>query len=248
MTLLEIRDLVTGYRGVKVLHKVSLNLDNHERIVIMGPSGSGKSTLLRCIPRLIEPWSGEILFEGIDIVKLDKKKLRTIRSKIGYLPQHYGLFPHMKVIDNIMFPLTVAKKIPKPEAKSIARKYMKMLGIQELEDRYPAQLSGGQQQRVALARALAMDPKLLLLDEPTSALDPESRIEVLEALYRVSKLGKAMIIVTHEVDFALEVADRIVFMENGRIIAEGEPEKLVKENARIKNFVERLAKITPRAY
>ena len=125
---------------------------------------------------------------------------------------------------------------------------MKMLGIQELEDRYPAQLSGGQQQRVALARALAMDPKLLLLDEPTSALDPESRIEVLEALYRVSKLGKAMIIVTHEVDFALEVADRIVFMENGRIIAEGEPEKLVKENARIKNFVERLAKITPRAY
>lgn len=240
MPLLEIINLKAGYRETEVLHGVSLSLSSHERLVIMGPSGSGKSTLLRAIPRLVEPWSGSILFDGIDVMKLNGEELRRVRALMGYLPQQYVLFPHMKVLDNIVLPLLIVKKMPREKAVDEAVRHLRMLGIEDLADRYPAQLSGGQQQRAALARALAMNPKLLLLDEPTSALDPESRADVLEALYKVSKLGKAMIIVTHEVDFALEAADKIIFMENGRIITEGKPSEVIEKNPRINSFIRKL--------
>ncbi len=239
MNLLELVAVEAGYRSKRVLHGVSLGLGYGEKLVVMGPSGSGKTTLLKVIPRLVEPWKGRIVFEGVDITRANGRELRRVRSQIGYLPQHYGLFLHMRVIDNIVFPLTVVKKVPREEALKTAEKLMKMLGIEELAYKYPAQLSGGQQQRVALARALAMNPKLLLLDEPTSALDPESRADVLEALYQVAKTGCSMVIVTHEVDFALETADRIAFMENGRIVVEGKPAEVL-EHPRVKAFLERV--------
>ncbi|MEB3806063.1 MAG: amino acid ABC transporter ATP-binding protein [Desulfurococcales archaeon] len=242
MKTLELIDIHAGYRGHEVLHGVSLTVDTPENVVIAGPSGSGKSTLLKVIPRLVEPTKGKIIFKGVDVTGIsDEKELRSIRSKIGYLPQHYGLFPHMKVIDNVTFPLRVVKKVQADKARETALRYLKLFGIEDLADRYPSQLSGGQQQRTALARALAMDPDLLLLDEPTSALDPESRLDVLDALYEVARLGKSMIIVTHEMDFALEIADKMLYMENGVIIAEGEPHEIISSNERIRDFLHKLA-------
>ncbi len=242
MTTLRVENLRAGYKGEEVLHGISFSVNSSERVVIMGPSGSGKTTLLKAIPRLVEPSAGRIIFKGVDITAIrDEKRLREIRSRIGYLPQHYGLFLHMKVIDNVTFPLRVVKKIPKKRAEEIALKYLRLFGIEDLAEKYPSQLSGGQQQRAALARTLAMNPDLLLLDEPTSALDPESRLDVLEALYDVARMGKAMIIVTHEIDFALEAADRIIYMEKGRIIAEGDPQDVLNSNPRIRSFIQKIA-------
>ena len=242
MNLLLLDSIKAGYKGEEVLHGITLLLGSSEKLVIMGPSGSGKTTLLKVIPRLVEPTSGRIIFDGIDVTGLtSESELKGIRAKIGYLPQHYGLFFHMKVIDNVVFPLRVVRGIPKDKAIDIAMKYLKLFGIEDLAERYPAQLSGGQQQRAALARALAMDPKLLLLDEPTSALDPESRLDVLEALYEVARMGKSMIIVTHEIDFALEVADRLAFMENGIITVEGDPWEVLHSYPRIREFIKKFA-------
>lgn len=242
MTILEVENLRAGYKGEEVLRGVSFTVKPSERVVIMGPSGSGKTTLLKTIPRLVEPTSGRIIFDGIDITSIkDEAKLRSVRARIGYLPQHYGLFLHMKVIDNVTFPLRVVKNMPKAKAEDVAMKYLKLFGIADLANKYPSQLSGGQQQRAALARTLAMNPDLLLLDEPTSALDPESRLDVLAALYDVAKMGKAMIIVTHEIDFALETADRIIYLEKGSIIADGDPHEVLNSNPRIRNFIEKMA-------
>jgi len=238
--LLRLDGVRAAYNGVEVLHGVSLELAPSEKLVIMGPSGSGKTTLLRVIPRLVEPTAGRVIFRGVDITSLSEPELRRVRSRIGYLPQHYGLFPHMTVLENITLPLRVVKGIPRGEAERIAVEQLKRLGIEDLADRYPAQLSGGQQQRAALARSLAMDPDILLLDEPTSALDPESRLDVLEALYSVARLGKSMIIVTHEIDFALHTADRLAYMEKGEIIAEGEPREIVTRSSRVREFLYRV--------
>ncbi len=238
--LLDIRCLTTGYRGKPIIECLSLSVAKSERVVIMGPSGSGKTTLLKTIPLLVKPLSGEIWFDGVEMTGLSDDKLREKRAMIGYLPQHYVLFPHLTVIQNIILPLRVVKHMGEEEALRVAEKQMRILGIEDLAEKYPAQLSGGQRQRAAFARALSMNPKLLLLDEPTSALDPESRIDVLESLYKVSMTGIAMVIVTHEVDFALDIADRIVFMENGSIIASGDPSDLIKNNSRIGRFVRKL--------
>ena len=238
--LLKINCLTTGYNGKPIVKCFNLNVQEKQKIVIMGPSGSGKTTLLKTIPLLVKPFSGEILFKGKNLLELKENELRLTRSKIGYLPQQYVLFPHLKVIDNIILPLKIVLKIQVEKALETAYTYMRVLGIMELAEKYPARLSGGQRQRVALARALSMNPELLLLDEPTSALDPESRIDVLDALYKVSGLGKALIIVTHEIDFALEIADKLLFMEKGVVSSMGEPYMVVKNNPRIRKFVEKM--------
>ncbi|BAA80896.2 ABC transporter, ATP binding protein [Aeropyrum pernix K1] len=236
--LLEVRGLVVSYSGEKVLKGVDVSLSYGEKLVIMGPSGSGKSTLLKAIPRLVEPDSGSIVFRGVDVTRLSGSQLRMVRRKIGYLPQSYSLFPHMTVLRNITYPLEKALGLSRRDAEERAVKYLSMLGIEDLAHRHPARLSGGQQQRAALARALAMEPDILLLDEPTSALDPESRADVLEALFRVATLGKAMIVVTHEADFAVKVADRMAFMEDGIVKEEGKPSELVEGSERVRRFLE----------
>jgi len=237
MPVLSIRDLHVHYKGHHAVRGVSLDLEMGEKLVIMGPSGSGKSTLLKSIPRLVEPSSGTIIVDGVDVTKASPQELRKVRARIGYVPQNYGLFPHMTVLDNAILPLRLVHKIPREEAERRAMEALRALGIAELAHRYPAQLSGGQQQRAAIARALAIDPLLLLLDEPTSALDPESRASVVEALYTLAKLGKSMIVVTHEADFALSVADTLAYMEEGRIHAHGPPRDLIDGDPRVKKFL-----------
>ena len=192
----------------------------------MGPSGSGKSTLLKSIVRLVEPWKGEVYINGVNVLS-DEVDIRKIRQMVGFVFQSYNLFPHMTVLRNVMLPLEVVKGLPKDEALKKAIGVLRLVGMEEYKDRYPLQLSGGQQQRVAIARALVMDPILLLLDEPTSALDPELREEVLDVLRNIAGRGISMLIVTHELDFAEDVADRIVFMDNGFVIEEGPPQELL---------------------
>lgn len=240
MALLEVSNLAVSYKGVKAVSGVSFSLEAGEILVVMGPSGAGKSTLLKAIPRLVEPSGGSIVFDGVEVTTLGLRELRAVRARMGYLPQNYGLFPHLTVLDNAALPLRLVKRLGKEEARRRAFRYLEALGIAHLAHRYPAQLSGGQQQRAALARALAMEPSLLLLDEPTSALDPESRASVIDALYRIVEMKKSMIIVTHEVDFALKVGNRIAFMEQGRIFAIGEPREVIGRSERLKRFLDEI--------
>ncbi len=235
--LLDIRNLHVHYRGHHAVRGVNLTLQPGEKLVVMGPSGAGKSTLLKAIPRLVEPSQGTIIFNGIDVTKADLETLRKARSKIGYVPQNYGLFPHLTVLENATLPLRIVHKIPRRQAEERALRALEALAIRDLAHRYPAQLSGGQQQRAAIARALALDPLLLLLDEPTSALDPESRNYVIEALYTLAKTGRAMIIVTHEAELAAAVADKIAFMEEGAITAHGPPSTLLRSNHRVREYL-----------
>ncbi len=227
MDALIVKELRAGYDGHEVLKGISLRVARGEKVVIMGPSGSGKSTLLKCIVRLVEPWSGEIIIDGIKVTGKGID-IRKVRARTGFVFQSFNLFPHMTVLRNVTLPLEVVKKMPRELAVKKAMEVLRAVGMEEYADRYPLQLSGGQQQRVAIARALAMDPVLLLLDEPTSALDPELREEVLEVLRAIAKRGMSMLIVTHEVDFAEDAADRVVFMEGGVIVEEGEPETVLR--------------------
>jgi len=224
--VLIVKELRAGYDDHEVIKGVSLSVEKGQKVVLMGPSGSGKSTLLKCVVRLVEPWSGEIIIDGTRVAG-DNVDLRAIRAKTGFVFQSYNLFPHMTVLRNITLPLEVVKKMARDEATKKALEVLKIVGMEDFADRYPLQLSGGQQQRVAIARALAMDPVLLLLDEPTSALDPELREEVLEVLERIAKAGMSMLIVTHEMDFAEDVADWVIFMEDGRIVEEGPPHEIL---------------------
>jgi len=234
--VLEVRDLHVHYKGHHAVRGVSLTVEDGERLVVMGPSGAGKSTLVKAIPRLVKPTSGTILLEGECVSCADRKTLRRLRARMGYVPQSYSLFPHLRVIDNIVLPLVRVHKLPKKAAVERAMRHLEMLGIGDLASRYPAQLSGGQRQRAALARALALDPAILLLDEPTSALDPESRSSVVDALYRIARSGRSMLIVTHEADFALQVADRLVFMEEGRIVVMAPPGEALRHE-RVRQFL-----------
>jgi len=223
--VLVIEQLRAGYKGHEVLHGVNLRVGRGEKVVIMGPSGSGKSTLLKCIVLLVKPKSGRIVLDGEEVTD-HRVDVRRVRAKTGFVFQQYNLFPHMTVLRNLTLPLEVVKKVPKREAERRAMEVLKMFGMEEFAERYPLQLSGGQQQRVAIARALLMDPVLLLLDEPTSALDPELRREVLEALIKIARQGRSMLIVTHELDFAEAAADRVVLMDKGVIAEEGAPDEL----------------------
>ncbi len=239
--LLQISGLRAGYEKVEVLRGIDINVKRGEKVVILGPSGSGKSTLLKCIPYLVKPWSGEIRINGL-VVNPDPAILRRIRASIGFVFQQYNLFPHMTVLRNVALPLELSKGMSRREAERIAQSVLDMLGLGELAGKYPLELSGGQQQRAAIARALAIDPKLLLLDEPTSALDPELRYEVVETLYQVAKQGRAMLIVTHELDFAEAAADRVVFIDEGLIVEEGDAREVLErpKKERTERFLRRL--------
>jgi polar amino acid transport system ATP-binding protein len=215
----------TFYATIKVeaLVDVSCRIDRGEVVVVIGPSGSGKSTLLRCLNRLEKADSGHIFIDGIDILD-HKTDINKVRAEVGMVFQSFNLFQNKKVLDNITLAQTVVRKRSKEEAKDRAIALLRKVGIPEKADSYPDNLSGGQQQRVAIARALAMDPKVMLFDEPTSALDPEMIGEVLDVMKALAREGMTMVVVTHEMGFAREVADRVIFMDQGRIVEEGTPE------------------------
>ena len=227
--MIEIKNLHKSFGHVEVLKGVDVSIEEKEVVVIIGPSGSGKSTLLRCMNYLEEPTSGDIT---VDNMKLDKHAdINKIRENIGMVFQRFNLFPHMTVLENIVLAPTKVLKISRDEAISTAMDLLQRVGLKEKANSYPSQLSGGQQQRVAIARALAMKPKVMLFDEPTSALDPEMVTEVLDVMKSLANQGMTMVVVTHEMGFAREVGDRVLFVDEGRIIEEGTPNPLVIERS-----------------
>jgi polar amino acid transport system ATP-binding protein len=238
--LLSVKNLRVSYNNnVEVLKGVSLNVEKGEKVVIIGPSGSGKSTLLKAIDGLVKIKEGEIFFDG---VKVTNDNIIKVRSEIGFVFQNYTLFPHFTLLKNVMFPLQEVKKLSKEESEKIASEALESVGLLEKAQSYPFEVSGGQRQRAAIARALALNPKLLLLDEPTSALDPEFVGEVLEILEEIARKGITMIVVTHEIDFAEDVATNVVFMDNGEIIEIGPPSEVLvsPRSERLKKFLSRI--------
>jgi general L-amino acid transport system ATP-binding protein len=210
------------YGDFHVLRDIDLKVMGGERIVICGPSGSGKSTMIRCINRLEEHQSGRIIVDGVELTN-DLKKIDEIRREVGMVFQHFNLFPHLTVMQNCTLALIWVRKMPKKAAEEVALHYLQRVKIPEQANKYPGQLSGGQQQRVAIARALCMNPKIMLFDEPTSALDPEMVKEVLDTMVGLAESGMTMLVVTHEMGFAREVANRIVFMDDGQIVEANAP-------------------------
>ncbi len=236
--LLSIEHLKKAYGENVVLKDISLTVKRGEVIVVIGPSGCGKSTFLRCINAL-EPIQGGSIEIGGTNVNGSEKELTELRQKVGMVFQSYDLFPHMTVIDNITLAPIKVKKMPKAEAEEAARALLKRVGLSEKEKSYPRELSGGQKQRVAIARALAMEPEVLLLDEVTAALDPEMVREVLDVILSLAKEGKTMIIVTHEMQFARAVADRVLFFDGGEIVEQDIPERFFEcpQSNRAKKFL-----------
>src|SRR3954454_16565821 len=219
---IEVRNLCKSFGDNEVLKAIDFHVDNGDVVCVIGPSGSGKSTLLRCVNRLEEPTSGKIFVEGVEITDPDVD-VDKVRSRIGMVFQSFNLFPHLTVLRNLTIAQQRVKKRGRAEAVEVARKNLQKVGLAEREDAYPAHLSGGQQQRVAIARALAMDPDMMLFDEPTSALDPELVGDVLEVMKDLAQEGMTMMDVTHEMGFAREVGDKLVFMDGGVIVEEGDP-------------------------
>lgn len=238
--ILRVENIHKYFGKLHVLKGVNLSLQKGEVVVIIGPSGSGKSTLLRCINHLEEYQKGRIYFEGklID----PKRDINRLRAKIGMVFQHFNLFPHLKVIENLTLAPLKVLRMDEKEAVKKAEKLLERVGLLDKKDVYPAKLSGGQQQRVAIARALMMDPDIMLFDEPTSALDPELVYEVLSVMKDLASIGMTMIVVTHEMGFAKEVANRVMFMENGKIIEEAPPEEFFSnpKSKRTKEFLDRI--------
>lgn len=227
-TMLEIQNLNKSFGGLHVLKNCSLTVKKSEVVVLIGASGSGKSTLLRCLNFLEIKDSGNIRISGHEI-NLKKENVNRIRENLGMVFQHFNLFPHRSVIENVMEAPLYVKKLPKEEARSYALQLLEKVGLSDKANVYPAQLSGGQKQRVAIARALAMKPEVMLFDEPTSALDPELVGEVLAVMKDLAKDGITMIVVTHEMGFAKEVADRVIVMDEGTIIEEGPPREVFEQ-------------------
>ena len=207
-----------------VLRDVNLSVKRGERIVICGPSGSGKSTTIRCINRLEEHQKGKIIVDGIELTN-DLKRIDEVRREVGMVFQHFNLFPHLTILENCTLAPIWVKKMPKKEAEEVAMHFLTRVKIPEQAHKYPGQLSGGQQQRVAIARSLCMRPKIMLFDEPTSALDPEMVKEVLDTMVGLAEEGMTMICVTHEMGFARQVANRVIFMDQGQIVEQNEPEE-----------------------
>ena len=230
------------YGDFHALADIDLTVERGERIVICGPSGSGKSTLIRTINQLEPIQSGTILVDGIELTA-GGDNVAKVRQDVGMVFQSFNLFPHMTVLENCILAPMKTRKIPRPEAEATARQYLERVKIPEQAEKYPAQLSGGQQQRVAIARALCMRPRIMLFDEPTSALDPEMVKEVLDTMIDLAREGMTMLCVTHEMEFARAVADRVIFMDKGQIIEENPPEAFFNapKNERLKNFLGQLA-------
>ena len=211
------------YGDFHVLRDINLKVMTGERIVICGPSGSGKSTMIRCINRLEEHQKGNIVVDGVELTN-DLKRVDEIRREVGMVFQHFNLFPHLTILENCTLAPIWVRKMPKKQAEEVAMKFLTRVKIPEQANKYPGQLSGGQQQRVAIARALCMNPRIMLFDEPTSALDPEMIKEVLEVMVNLAEEGMTMLCVTHEMGFARQVANRVIFMDAGQIIEQNEPE------------------------
>ncbi|MBB6632100.1 ATP-binding cassette domain-containing protein [Clostridium algidicarnis] len=239
--MIQIKDLTKDFGDNKVLKGVNEEIKKGEVVVVIGPSGSGKSTFLRCLNLLEIPTSGHIVFEGQDIT--DKKvDINKLREKMGMVFQQFNLFPHKTILDNITLAPIKVKGKSKEEAESIAFKLLDKIGLREKAKSYPSQLSGGQKQRIAIARALAMEPTVMLFDEPTSALDPEMVGEVLAVMKDLAKEGMTMVVVTHEMGFAKEVGDRVLFMDDGNIVEEGKPLDIFSnpKNPRTKDFLSKI--------
>lgn len=240
--MIEVKNITKIFKGsVKALDNVSMDIYRGEKIAVIGPSGSGKSTFLRCINLLEEPNSGEIVVDGTNIMDKDCD-INKMRRKMGMVFQQFNLFPHMTVLKNITIAPMKLKKATKDNAQKKAMELLERVGLVEKVDAYPSQLSGGQKQRIAIARALAMEPEIMLFDEPTSALDPEMVGEVLEVMTDLAKAGMTMVVVTHEMGFAREVSDRVVFMDSGKILEEGTPDDIFNnsKNERTKEFLRKV--------
>ncbi len=239
--MIKVKNLYKNFGKLEVLKDVSCEIKEREVVVVIGPSGSGKSTFLRCINRLEEPTSGTILFDGEDITA-PSTNINLVRQELGMVFQRFNLFPHKTALENIVLAPIKVRKMHPEEAREIALELLRKVGLEDKADVYPDQLSGGQQQRVAIARALAMRPRVMLFDEPTSALDPEMVGEVLAVMKQLAKEGMTMIVVTHEMGFAREVGDRVIFMDEGRIVEEGTPEQIFKnpQNPRTQSFLSKI--------
>lgn len=240
--MISVNNLKKSFEDLIVLDGVSANIEKGEKVVVIGPSGSGKSTFLRCLNLLEEPTSGTISFEGKDITNAKGKELNAVRMKMGMVFQHFNLFPHLTIRRNITVAPVKHKLMTQAEADKKADELLKLVGLSDKADAYPSQLSGGQKQRIAIARTLAMNPDVILFDEPTSALDPEMVGEVLSLMKKLAEDGMTMIVVTHEMGFAKEVASRVVFMCDGKIQEEGTPEEIFTDpkNPRLRDFLSRV--------
>lgn len=236
--IVDMRGVVKKFKDFVALKDINFAVGRQEVVVVIGPSGSGKSTLIRCINRLEEHDAGQIIVDGTEL-SMDVKNIQEIRKETGMVFQGFNLFPHLTVMDNISLAPRQVRGMPKAEAEQLSRELLERVKIPEQADKYPAQLSGGQQQRVAIARSLAMKPKVMLFDEPTSALDPEMINEVLDSIKQLAREGMTMIVVTHEMGFAREVADRVVFMADGEIVEVGTPTELFDfpKEARTQKFL-----------
>jgi len=234
-------DVHKWYGEFHVLRDINLNVRRGEKIVICGPSGSGKSTMIRCINRLEEHQKGRIIVDGTELTN-DLKRIDEVRKDVGMVFQHFNLFPHLTILENCTLAPIWVKKMPKKEAEEIAMHYLTRVKIPEQANKYPGQLSGGQQQRVAIARSLCMSPKIMLFDEPTSALDPEMVKEVLDTMVGLAEEGMTMLCVTHEMGFARQVADRVIFMDYGQIVESNTPDEFFKnpQHERTKLFLSQI--------
>jgi L-cystine transport system ATP-binding protein len=242
--MLELKDVHKSFGNNEVLKGVDLVVNKGEVIVIIGPSGSGKTTLLRCINFLEHADSGTMILDGktIDLKHATKKEILQVRRQTAMVFQNYYLFNNKNALENVMEGLVTVKKVPYQEAKAIAEKMLEKVGLSDRMQHYPSQLSGGQQQRVAIARALALNPQVILFDEPTSALDPELVGEVLGVLQKIAKEGITMVVVTHEINFASEMADKVIFMDGGYVVEEGTAEQVIRnpQQERTRKFLDRI--------
>ncbi|MBO6140390.1 MAG: amino acid ABC transporter ATP-binding protein [Ruminococcus sp.] len=240
--MIDIKNLCKDFGEVRVLKNITETIEKGEKVVIIGPSGSGKSTFLRCLNRMENPTSGDIIFDGVNIAKATDKEINRVRQRMGMVFQHFNLFPHLTIKKNITLAPVKLGLMTKEQADERAEELLKTVGLPDKADEYPARLSGGQKQRIAIARALAMNPEVMLFDEPTSALDPEMVGEVLELMKRLADDGMTMVVVTHEMGFAREVASRVMFMADGAILEQNEPEQFFADpkNQRLKDFLSKV--------
>lgn len=240
--MIEVKNLEKSFGDLHILKGITTTIEKGEKVVIIGPSGSGKSTFLRCLNRLEQPTSGQILFEEQDLTRMPDKQLYAVREKMGMVFQHFHLFPHLTIRKNITLAPVKLGLMNQQQANETAERLLKKVGLSDKAEQYPNQLSGGQKQRIAIARALAMNPDVMLFDEPTSALDPEMVGEVLELMRELASEGMTMVVVTHEMGFAREVASRVMFMDGGKIMEENAPQEFFSnpKNPRLREFLSKV--------
>ena len=240
--MIEVKNLEKSFSDLHILKGITTTIEKGEKVVIIGPSGSGKSTFLRCLNRLEQPTSGQILFEGQDLTRMPDKQLYAVREKMGMVFQHFHLFPHLTIRKNITLAPVKLGLMNQQQANETAERLLKKVGLSDKAEQYPNQLSGGQKQRIAIARALAMNPDVMLFDEPTSALDPEMVGEVLELMRELASEGMTMVVVTHEMGFAREVSNRVIFIDDGKIQEDEPPQELFTnpKHPRLKAFLSKM--------